>query len=112
MKMENMFFTSEPIMILMLTIITVALIILGRKLELPQLPVIVVVYGLGFLVYHTVSLNHATSANLSPYYFSIAVDLVMLFLGFITYLWIDDIVSKNKNLKSYGDPLFWFWDKL
>lgn len=110
--MENVFFTAEPIMILMLTIITIALITLGRKLELPQLPVIVVVYGLGFLIYHTVSLNKATTAVLSPYYFSIAVDLVMLFLGFITYLWVDNIVAKNKNLKSYGDPLSWFWDKL
>ncbi len=110
--MENIFFTSEPIMILMLTIVTVALIILGRKLELPQLPVVVVLYGLGFLTYHTVSLNQASSIDLSPYYFSIAVDLVMLFLGFITYLWVDNIVAKNKNLKSYGDPLSWFWDKL
>ena len=110
--MENIFFTAEPVMVLMLTMITVSLIVLGRKLELPQLPVIVVIYGLGFLVYHTVSLNHATDVSLSPYYFSIAVDLVMLFLGFITYLWIDDIVAKNKNLKSYSDVLSWFWDKL
>lgn len=110
--MENVFLTSEPIMILMLTIITVALIILGRKLELPQLPIIVVIYGLGFLIYHTVCLNNMNISNETPFYFSIAVDLVMLFLGFITYLWIDDIVSKNKNIKSYGDPLSWFWDKL
>ena len=29
-------------------------------------------------------------------------------LGFITYLWIDNIATKNKNLKSYGNPLSWF----
>lgn len=110
--MGNVFFTSEPIMILMLTFVTVALIFLGRKLELPQLPVIVVVYGLGFLVYHTVLLNGSITGSVSPYYFSIAVDLIMLFLGFITYLWVDNIVAKNKKLKSYGDPISWFWDKL
>lgn len=109
--MENVFLTSEPFMILMLTLITVALIVLGRKLELPQLPVIVVVYSLGFLIYHTMGVKNATQ-NLAQFYFSIAVDLVMLFLGFISYLWIDNIVAKNKHLKSYGDPLSWFWDKL
>jgi len=109
--MENVFFTSEPIMIIMLTIITTALIIVGRKLELPQLPIIVVVYSLGLLIYHTICIN-SNPVNISPYYFSIAVDLVMLLIGFITYLWIDNIVAKDKNLKSYGDPLSWFWDKL
>lgn len=109
--MENVFFTSEPMILLLITFITVALIILGRKLELPVLPVIVVIYSLGLLIYHTVGLNFKPE-NVAPYYFSIAADLIMLFLGFITYLWVDDIVAKNKNLKSYGDILSWFWDKL
>lgn len=110
--MENIFFTSEPLITLLLTIITVSFIVLGRKLELPQLPIVVVVYGLGLLIYHTVSLNHTTMSDTVPFYRSIAVDLVMLFLGFVTYLWIDDIVAKNKNKKSYSDALSWFWDKL
>lgn len=110
--MENVFFTSEPVILLMITIITVSFIILGRKLELPQLPLIVVVYGLGFLIYHTITINNAITTEKSDYYFSIAVDLIQLFLGFITYLWIDNIAAKNKNLKSYGDPMSWFWDKL
>ena len=110
--MENVFFTSEPIIVLMLTLITVSLIILGRMLELPGLPVVPVIYGLGFLIYHTVCLNNMIISNVAPFYFSIAVDLVILFLGFITYLWIDNIAAKNKNLKSYGNPFEWFWDKL
>lgn len=109
--MENVFFTSEPITILWLTLITVALIVLGRKLEVPQLPVCVVVYSLGLLIYHTVGVNNNT-ADVTQFYFSIAVDLVILLLGFIAYLWIDDITAKNKQLKSYGDPLAWFWDKI
>jgi predicted membrane protein len=109
--MENVFFTSEPIIILILTIITVSLIVVGRKMELPQLPIIVVIYSLTFLIYHTIGVNKTTDST-APYYFSIAVDLVMLFLGFITYLWVDDIEAKSKNKKSYSDELDWFWDKL
>lgn len=109
--MENVFFTSEPIILLFLTIVTISLIILGRKLEIPQLPVTVVIYSLGFLIYHTVGVNKEL-AEVAQFYYSIAVDLVMLFLGFFAYLWIDNIAAKNKNLKMYGDPLAWFWDKL
>ena len=110
--MEGIFFTSEPLILIMIVLITILLIVLGRKLETPYLSITVVVYGLGLLVYHTVTLNGApTNSNLSPFYFSITVDLVMLFLGFITYLWIDDMYAKNKNQKSYSDALSWFWDK-
>ncbi len=111
-KMGNIFLSSAPIMTLLLTMITVILIVLGRKLELPQLPIMIVVYSLGLLVYHTVWINNSEILDTSPLYLSIAVDLVMLFLGFITYLWIDDIVAKNKHIKSYSDALSWFWDKL
>ena len=83
---------------------------LGRKLEITAFPIIVTFYSLGLLVYHTIGVN-STQGDLSPYYFSIAVDLVMLFLGFMSYLWVDNIVAKTKDLKSYGDPLSWFWDK-
>ena len=110
--MENIFLTSAPIMALLLTMVTVILIVLGRKLEWPQLPIVIVVYSLGFLIYHTICINNQVLTNLSPLYFSVAIDLVILLLGFITYLWIDDIVAKNKHIKSYSDELSWFWDKL
>jgi len=109
---DNVFFTAEPLIALMFAIITMALIVIGRKLELPYLPVTVVAYGLGLLVYHTVVLNLAVTEDLTQYYFSVAIDLIILFLGFITYLWIDNIVAKSKNKKSYSDALSWFWDKL
>lgn len=110
--MGSIFLTSAPLITLLFTMITVILIVLGRKLELPQLPIVIVIYSLIFLIYHTVCINTRALTNTSPLYLSIAVDLVMLFLGFITYLWIDDIVAKNKNIKSYSDFLSWFWDKL
>ena len=110
--MENAFLTSSPIMAVLLTFITVILIIVGRKLELPYFPIMIVVYSLSLLIYHTICINTLSITDVSPLYFSIAVDLVMLLLGFITYLWIDDIAAKNKNLKSYSDALSWFWDKL
>lgn len=110
--MENVFFTSEPIIALILTIITVSLITIGRTMQIPHMPLIAVVYSLILLIYHTVGVNNALEVTTTPYYFSITIDLIMLFLGFISYLWIDDMVAKLRNKKSYGDALSWFWDKL
>ena len=110
--MEYVFLTSDPVITLLILFITVTLIFLGRKLEIPYLPAIVVIYSLGFLIYHTHCID-ISEFDIDPQlYFSSVIDLLMLFLGFITYLWIDNIAAKNKNLKSYGDPFSWFWEKL
>ena len=110
--MSEVFLTSEPINLLILTIITVLLIIIGRKTENPIFPVIIVLATIGLLIYHSVNLNGLDSITASPIYFSIAVDMILLFLGFISYLWIDDIAAKSRNLKTYGDSLSWFWEKI
>ena len=110
--MSEVFLTSEPINLLILTVITVLLIIAGRKTEKPVFPLFVVFCTVGLLVYHSVNLNKMDFTISSPIYFSIASDMILLFLGFISYLWVDDIAAKNRNLKTYGDSLSWFWEKI
>ena len=107
---KYVFFTSDPVMLLFLTLITALLIFLGRQLEKRIFPATIVVYSLGLLIYHTLELSNAGNM-LGEFYFSIAADVILLFLGFISYLWIDSIVAKNKGLKSYSDVLAWFWEK-
>ena len=110
--MSEVFLTSEPITLLILTAITVILIILGKKTENPIFPVLVVFGTIALLIYHSVNLNKMDFTISSPIYFSIASDMILLFLGFISYLWVDDIAAKNRNLKTYGDSLSWFWEKI
>ena len=110
--MNGMLLTSEPITLLIITAITVVLIVLGRKIESPIYPVLIVFYSLGFLIYHSIGLNRVDEMSTSPVYFSIAADMIILFLGFISYLWIDDIAAKKRNSKNYGEALSWFWDKI
>ena len=43
---------------------------------------------------------------------STTVDLVFIFLSFISYLWIDDIEAKEGKRKSIDDSLDWFWNKV
>lgn len=110
--MNEMILSLEPVTLLIVTLLTVLLILIGRKLEEPILPGLVVLYSILLLVYHSVNLNRIDSIIGINVYFSIAIDLIFLFLGFISYLWIDDISAKKRNKKSYSEALSWFWDKL
>lgn len=105
------FNTSNPLVILVYTIIISALIYVSRKTEKPYLPIVMMVYTIILLIIHS-TMKTGTDALSKTKYVSIAFDLIFLFLSFISYLWIDDINAKNKNLKSYDNSLSWFWDEL
>ncbi len=42
----------------------------------------------------------------------ITVDLLMIFISFFAYLWVDDIASKFYKKKSIDNSLDWFWNKV
>lgn len=103
------------IVVLAITTITVLLIILGRKLELSVLPGIATIGNLVFLVYHSLKLDSIADGNslsTSMEYNYLLVGFALLLISFIAFLWVDDIVAKKKNKKSYDDSLSWFWDKI
>ena len=103
------------IVVLAVTTITVLLIILGRKLELSVLPGIATIENLVFLVYHSLKLDSIADGNslsTSMEYNYLLVGFALLLISFIAFLWVDDIVAKKKNKKSYDDSLSWFWDKI
>ena len=109
--MEIIFNTSEPIVILIYTVVISLIIFLSRKTEEPIYPITLVIYTLILLIIHS---TQKTSSDIytKAKYISIAFDLIFLFLSFISYLWIDEINAKKKNLKSYDNSLDWFWDEL
>ena len=109
--MEIIFNTAEPIVILFYTVIISLIIFLSRKTEKTIYPIILVAYMLILLMMHSTQ-KTATQALLHAKYISIAFDLIFLFLSFISFLWIDDINSKKKKIKSYDNSLSWFWDEL
>ncbi len=101
--------------ILSATAITVLMIILGRKLEQPVIPGIATIGNLCFLIYHSMHLDKLSSEQtelITNQYNYLAVGFILLLVSFIAFLWVDDIVAKKKNKKSYDDSLSWFWDKV
>ena len=103
--MEIIFNTSNPIIILIYTILISGIIFFSRKTEQTILPVMLIGYMLILLIFHSIGNNNVK-------FVSIAFDLIFLFLSFISFLWIDDINSKKKKVKSYDNSLSWFWDEL
>ena len=113
--MELVVNTANPIVLLVCLAILVAVIVISRKIEHIPLLIVAIVVFIGLLIYHSVFLESLVSTEetlISQTYYCIAADLIMLLVAFISFLWVDDIVAKNKKLKSYDDSLSWFWNKL
>ena len=112
--MELFLNTANPLMILIIVAIMALAIVLSRKVEMVW-PLIIVMIGItAYLIYHSILLDSLEKGNelISDVYHCIACDLIYMLITFISYLWIDDIISKKKKLKSYDDSLNWFWNKL
>lgn len=113
--MELVLNTSNPLIMIGLTLIIVLIILLSRKMEKEGLLAVTMVAVIGLLIYHSVYLDNLLTtqeALITQAYRCLAADLVLLLVSFISFLWIDDIVAKKKKVKSYDDSLSWFWNKL
>lgn len=106
--------TSNPIMIISVTLIISLVILFSRKTEMAWPLILVMVFITGYLIYHSVKLDSLERGSnlITTVYHCIACDLIYMLISFLSYLWIDDIVAKKKKLKSYDDSLSWFWNKL
>lgn len=113
--MEMFLNTANPIMIIAYTLITALVIFISKKAEKTVPIVIFIILVIGLLIYHSITLDGLAQFEtemINQLYHCIAVDLILLLLSFISYLWVDDIVAKKKKIKSYDDSLSWFWNKI
>ena len=105
----------NTVQIVIITLATVGVIALARKMEKSFLPGILIIVNLGLLLYHSYVLNSLPQAlveQTSQIYLCLAMDFLWLLISFLGYLWIDDITAIKFNKKSYDNSLAWFWDKL
>lgn len=109
-----MFFVdvTNPIILLVTLFLIICLIYLGKEAKNAYLPVLSLIACLILLVMHgiqflTLPLQYADYTSIIAK--CLAVDFVLIFISYISYLWIDDIESKAKNKKSIDNSLEWFW---
>lgn len=106
---------SNPTAILIGVILFLLVLYLARETKKAWIIGIMLFVFLGLLVGHTV--EFATIARESEEIYnsllaSAIMDLIFIFLSFITYLWVDDIEVKEGKKKSIDNSLDWFWNKV
>lgn len=107
--------TSEPIMIVIYTLIIATIIFISKETKNPFMILVVMAAVIFMLINHTVMLEKLKpiqEARIAEVYHCIGMDLIFLLLTFLSYLWVDDLSAKKHNKKSYDDSLSWFWEKL
>lgn len=108
--------TSEPIMILIYTLVIAGLIFVSKETKNAGILLITLAFVIFFLINHSIMLDNLKTENqpemVKMVYKCLGMDLIYLFLTFISYLWVDDLSAKKHNKKSYDDSLSWFWEKL
>ena len=110
------FDVTNPLTLLLLLAATILLIFLGRETKKPHAPAITLVFFLILLVIHAVQLVNIPEVNYETYRSTLlgclTVDLIMIFVTFFGYLWIDDLSSKFYKKKSIDNSLDWFWKQV
>ena len=71
---------------------------------------------IGLLVCHTIEFALLGSQSQEAYkdmiVNCIALDFIMIFISFFSYLWVDDISCRFYKKKSIDNSLDWFWNKV
>ncbi|MDO5555505.1 MAG: hypothetical protein Q4G09_02290 [Clostridia bacterium] len=107
---------TNPITLVLLLAATVLLIFLGKEVKKPYAPAIALIFFLVLVSIHTlqlVMLQEQSYERLYPVLIGcIGTDLIMIFVTFLGYLWVDDISCKFYKKKSIDNSLEWFWNKV
>ena len=107
---------TEPLTLVLLLAATVLLIFLGKEIKKPIAPALALIFFLILVIVHSVQLANIPQVNYeadrSTILGCLSVDLIMIFITFFAYLWVDDIASKFFKKKSIDNSLDWFWNKV
>ncbi len=106
---------TNPVTLLLLLTATVLLIFLGKEIKKPIATALPLIFFLVLVLMHSVQLAIIPELNYdenrSTLLGCITVDLIMILLSFVSYLWVDDIACKYYNKKNLDNSLDWFWEK-
>ena len=106
---------SQPLNVLVALILFLLVLFLAKEIKRSNVTCIMLLAFLTIIVGHCIEyviVQDPTGAILKTLSNCIAVDFVFIFLSFIAYLWMDDVESKDKKIKSVDNSLDWFWKKV
>ena len=106
---------TNPTFILLGLILFLLVLYLGREVKKAWVIGLMLFVFLGLLIAHAVEFVAfaGTEGQLhETLLICSTVDLVFIFISFISYLWVDDIETKIGKKKSIDNSLEWFWNKV
>ena len=106
---------SNPVWVLVGVVVYVLLLILSRELKNSGIMSVALLSFLSLITVHCaeyLSVEHNHMEIMFKLYTCMIVDLTFIFLYFVGYLWMDEIESKEKKIKSIDDSLKMFWKKV
>lgn len=110
------FDVTNSMTLVLLLAATVLLIFLGKEIKKPHAPAIALIFFLILVVIHSVQMTMIPEVNhdeiRSTLLGCLSVDLIMIFITFFGYLWVDDIAARFYKKKSIDNSLDWFWNKV
>ncbi len=106
---------TNPTLTLLGVILFLLVLYLGRETKKAWIIGVMLFAFLGLLIGHTVEFTLFAKLDEEIYHAiltSATIDLIFIFLSFISYLWIDDVEAKLGKKKSIDNSLDWFWNKV
>lgn len=106
---------SNPLSIFIGVVLFVLVLYLAKENKKAWITGIMLFAFIALLVGHTVEFALISGQSEQIYKAittSATIDLIFVFLSFISYLWIDDIEAKAGKRKSIDNSLDWFWNKV
>ena len=103
---------ANPWVLLMSLFLTVCFIYIGKEAKNAYVPLLSLIVFLILLAMHGIQylILPAGYEAMGPSLLRcLLVDFIMVFLAYISYLWVDDIEAKAKKKKSIDNSLEWFW---
>lgn len=106
---------TQPLIILLFLAAIICAIYLGHEIKRAIVPAIALMVCILLLLMHTLQLFIFTESYIEyakVLSTSMVFDFTFILVTYLSYLWIDDIESKNRNKKSIDNSLDWFWSKI
>ena len=107
---------TNPLTLVLLLAATCLLLYLGKEIKKSYVPALPLFFFLILLVVHSLQLATISEIHYETYHSTLlgclALDLIMIFITFFGYLWVDDIACRFYKRKSIDNSLDWFWKQV
>ena len=106
---------TNPFTLILMLAATILLIFLAQEIKKSYITALPLFAYLIILIIHVAQLTTLPEEYrylVSTLARCVAVDFVFILISFFSYLWVDDIETKETGKKSIDNSLDWFWKKI